>query len=151
MDSDGKNTKKITNLNAMSWAPFYHPSGEYIIFSTNIHGFDNFELYIASTSNSNTLRITDTKGFDSLPTFSPDGKKISWTTQRTSNKKSQIFIADWNHEYALKKLNENGEEKDTSISEAINENELKSHIEILSSPDFEGRMTGTLGEKKTIE
>ncbi|MAI88533.1 MAG: peptidase M28 [Candidatus Marinimicrobia bacterium] len=151
MDSDGKNTKKITNLNAMSWAPFYHPSGEYIIFSTNIHGFDNFELYIASTSNSNTLRITDTKGFDSLPTFSPDGKKISWTTQRTSNKKSQIFIADWNHEYALKKLNENGEEKDPSISEAINENELKSHIEILSSPDFEGRMTGTLGEKKTID
>ena len=30
MDSDGKNTKKITNLNAMSWAPFYHPFGEYI-------------------------------------------------------------------------------------------------------------------------
>ena len=151
MDSDGKNTKKITNLNTMSWAPFYHPSGEYIIFSTNIHGFDNFELYIVSTTNNNTLRVTHTKGFDSLPTFSPDGKKLSWTTQRTSNKKSQIFIADWNHEYALKKLNENKENKDPSISEAINENELKSHIDILSSPDFEGRMTGTLGEKKTIE
>ena len=151
MDSDGKNTKKITNLNAMSWAPFYHPSGEYIIFSTNIHGFDNFELYIVSTTNNDTLRVTQTKGFDSLPTFSPDGKKLSWTNQRTSNKKSQIFIADWNHEYALKKLNENKQNKDPSISEAISENELKSHIDILSSPDFEGRMTGTSGEKKTIE
>ena len=41
MDADGSRQMKLTNLGKMSWAPFFHPSGEYLIFSTNVHGFQN--------------------------------------------------------------------------------------------------------------
>ena len=34
-------------LNSMPClGPFFHPSNKYIIFTTNLHGFQNFELYI---------------------------------------------------------------------------------------------------------
>ena len=46
MSEDGSNKKRLTNLRAMSWAPFFHPSNKYLIFTTNLQGFQNFELYI---------------------------------------------------------------------------------------------------------
>ena len=30
----------------MSWAPFFHPSGEYVLFVSNKLGFDNFEMFM---------------------------------------------------------------------------------------------------------
>ena len=102
MSSDGKEQTQITKLNAMSWAPFFHPSNKYIIFTTNLHGFQNFELYIVDfDGKKEPVRVTYREGFDGLPTFSPDGKTISWTSNQTPTKKSQIFIADWDHEKAL--------------------------------------------------
>ena len=41
---------------AMSWAPFYHPSGQYLIFATNRHGFANFELYLVDAEGSHRNR-----------------------------------------------------------------------------------------------
>ena len=38
--------RQLTKLGVMSWAPYYHPSGDYLIFTTNRHGFGNFELYM---------------------------------------------------------------------------------------------------------
>src|SRR5665811_794752 len=34
-DVDGSNLKQITNLGGANWAPFFHPSGEKILFSSN--------------------------------------------------------------------------------------------------------------------
>ena len=97
--------RKITNLDAMSWAPFFHPSGKYLIFSTNLHGFNNFELYAVDTEGQKQpVRVTDSDGFDGLACFSPDGKTLSWTSNRTNDKKSQIFMANWNHKEMLKRL-----------------------------------------------
>jgi Tol biopolymer transport system component len=105
MDADGKNPRQVTKLGAMSWAPFFHPSGDYIIFTTNLHGFDNFELYaVAAKKETKPIRITSTEGFDGLPVFSPNGKQLSWTAGRTASKASQIFLADWNHEAVRKAL-----------------------------------------------
>ena len=44
--TDGSDERQITKMKAMSWAPFYHPSGDYLIFATNKLGYSNFELYI---------------------------------------------------------------------------------------------------------
>lgn len=105
MKLDGSDQRQVTKLGAMSWAPFFHPSGDYIIFTTNLHGFDNFELYlVAAKGAGKPVRVSHTEGFDGLPVFSPDGKKLSWTSGRTSSKQSQIFLADWDHAAALKAL-----------------------------------------------
>jgi len=48
MNSDGSNQRPVTHLGAVSWAPYFHPSGEYLIFATNLHGHGNFELYLSS-------------------------------------------------------------------------------------------------------
>jgi hypothetical protein len=89
----------------MSWAPFYHPSGQYLIFTTNRHGFANFELYLVDVEGKSTpVRVTYTKGFDGLPAFTPDGKQLAWTGGRTASGQSQLFLASWNHERARELL-----------------------------------------------
>ena len=104
MDLKSRKEKQITNLGAMSWAPFFHPSDDYIIFATNLHGFNNFELYIIdSNGRGDPIRVTHRDGFDGLPSFSNDGRTLTWTSNKTSSKNSQIFMANWNHELALEK------------------------------------------------
>ena len=77
----------------MSWAPFFHPSNEYLIFTTNLHGFQNFELYIVDfEGEKNPVRITQREGFDGLPSFSPDGRTISWTTMQLQQKNLRFFL-----------------------------------------------------------
>lgn len=107
MKIDGSDVKKITDFGAMSWAPFYHPSGEYIVFTTNKFGFGNFELFIVDAAGSKEpVRVTYTPRFDGLPVFTPDGKSLAWSTGRTDGGNSQIYMAKWNHDAALKALDE---------------------------------------------
>ncbi len=89
----------------MSWAPYAHPSGEYIVFTSNKHGFENFELFVVDTEGTKEpVRITYSDGFDGLPVPSPDGKRIAWTSTRHGQEKGQIYVADWNHENVLEAL-----------------------------------------------
>src|SRR3989442_14030950 len=89
----------------MSWPPFFHPSGAYLIFTANKLGFANFELFLVDAAGAREpVRVTFTDGFDGLPVFSPDGQKLCWTSSRTSDQKSQLFLAQWNHQAALKAL-----------------------------------------------
>jgi TolB protein len=37
MDADGKNMKQVTRFGKASFAPFFHPDGKRIIFSSNIN------------------------------------------------------------------------------------------------------------------
>ena len=156
MSMKTRKEKKLTDLGAMSWAPFFHPSGKYIIFSTNIHGFQNFELYIVDTDGKKEpVRATNRDGFDSLPCFSPDGNTLSWTSNATPTKKSQIFLADWNHQNALKQLEkspaliqEGQNPKNSDSNEPDTGSAILDHIEYLSSEDLGGRYTGSDGIKK---
>jgi Tol biopolymer transport system component len=157
MNLDGSEAKALTSLKAMSWAPYFHPSGEYLIFTTNIHGFANFELYLVSFKNGKMVRVTTTDGFDGLPTFSSDGLKISWTSNRGNGGRSQIFIGEWNHEVARKLLSDQdlSERKDLEkksvVQTAIDKEDIINHITQLSADEMQGRMTGTEGEKKAVE
>src|SRR4030095_3905936 len=105
MKTDGTDVRRVTDFKSMSWAPYYHPSGKYVIFTTNKLGFDNFELFIVDAEGTKEpVRVTFTDGFDGLPVFSPDGTKLCWTTNRGSEKKSQLWLANWSHEAALEAI-----------------------------------------------
>ncbi len=151
--------KQITRSGVMSWAPYFHPSGDYLIFASNQQGFANFELYMVDAAGrQEPVRVTYTDGFDGLPVFSPDGKKLSWTSKRGTGNKSQIFLADWNHAEARRKLVlESGETlvdagsilADFSVTEDdILADDVRLHVERLASDEMEGRMTGTPGEHR---
>ena len=158
-NADGSDLQQITQLGNANWAPFFHPSNQYLIFSTNLHGFDNFELYAVDVNGERKpIRITQSPGFDGLPSFSPDGKTLSWTSTNTSDKKSQIFIADWNHAEVLHRLNLISTEQDsatkgtplrtaTATSPKILDEDVRNHLSYLCSDALEGRFTGSKGEK----
>ena len=155
MRIDGTDKKQITRLDAMSWAPYFHPSGDYLIFTTNLHGFNNFELYIVDTQGrAAPARVTHTKGFDGLPVFAPDGKRLVWTSSRTADKKAQIFFADWNDAEARCLLGLEARASDQAAAEstsAIRTCELRRTVADLASEKMAGRLTGTEGERLATE
>lgn len=153
MDLNNKVENKITDLGVMSWAPYFHPSNDYIIFSNNLHGFNNFELYIVDRSGrGEPVRVTKREGFDGLPTFSNDGNTLSWTSNNTASGNSQIFTAVWNHDAAIDALkntfSKSDHVSDYQSSSNISQFDLSYYTEILCSDLFEGRMTGTKGMEK---
>ena len=96
---DGTNLKQLTNLGKANWAPFFHPSGSKILFSSNHaspRGFQ-FNIYMMNLDGSGLEQITFDKTFDAFPMFSPDGKKLIFSSNRNNNgtKDTNIFIADW--------------------------------------------------------
>lgn len=96
---DGSGMKQITNLGKANWAPFYHPAGKKIIFSSNHKGTRGFEfnLYMINEDGSGLEQITFDTVFDSFPMFSPDGKKIVFSSNRNNNgtRDTNLFVADW--------------------------------------------------------
>ena len=98
-DSDGSNLKQITFLGNANWSPFFHPSGEKIIFSSNFEavlGFP-FNLYMIDIDGKNLERITFSDTFDAFPVFSNDGKKIAFSSNRNNGgtRETNLFIAEW--------------------------------------------------------
>ena len=162
MNIDGSDQRQLTHIGAMSWAPFYHPSGQYLIFTTNRHGFANFELYIVDVDGkSPPVRVTETDGFDGLASFSPDGTKLTWTSNRNEKKESQIYMADWNHAAAVEALavetiNEaelagaikSGQGAADTTSPSFDQADFIKHIDFLCRKELGGRMTGSTGERK---
>jgi Tol biopolymer transport system component len=99
MDADGKNKRQVTKFEGASFAPFFHPSGEKIIFSSNMHDPTgrNFDLYLIDVDGTGLERVTTHGEFDGFPMFSPDGKKLVFASNRgaASQGDTNIFIADW--------------------------------------------------------
>jgi dipeptidyl aminopeptidase/acylaminoacyl peptidase len=96
---DGTDLKQITHLGKANWAPYFLPSGDKIIFSSNHHsdkGYD-FQLYMINTDGSNLTRITSQSKFNAFPMFSPNGKKLIFSSNRNNGgtKDTNLFIADW--------------------------------------------------------
>jgi Tol biopolymer transport system component len=96
---DGSDLKQITHLGKANWAPFYHPSGKKIIFSSNHKGKRGFEfnLFMINEDGTGLEQITYDKVFDSFPMFSPDGKKIIFSSNRNNGgtRNTNLFVADW--------------------------------------------------------
>ncbi|MBM3772435.1 MAG: hypothetical protein FJW27_14355 [Acidimicrobiia bacterium] len=102
MKPDGTDQRQITDFGSMSWAPYEHPSGQYILFASNKLGFENFEVFMVdSAGTKEPVRVTYSDGFDGLPVPSPDGRQLAWTSARSGGSAGQLFLAQWNHEKAL--------------------------------------------------
>lgn len=87
------NERRLTGDAHVSWAPFWHPDGWHIVYTTSMHGHTNYELYLMRDDGSRKTRLTFTPGADVLPVFSPDGRYLIWSGKRTSDNTVQIFIA----------------------------------------------------------
>ena len=96
---DGSELKQITNLGKANWAPFFHPSGKKVIFSSNHkskRGFP-FNLYMINVDGTELKQITFDESFDAFPMFSYSGKKLVFSSNRNNNgtRSTNLYIADW--------------------------------------------------------
>ncbi len=143
---DGSGKRQVTKLGAMSWSPFFHPGGKWIVFCSNKDGgFGNFELYLVRPDGTQLTRLTYSDGFDGLPVFSPDGQKLMWTSTRAGGK-SQLFIADFVEPWTQEKAEGGG--RKTEAKTAFDAGAIQKDIAYLASPELEGRMTASPGERK---
>jgi TolB protein len=99
---DGSELTKITDLGNANWAPFFHPSGEKIIFSSNHEsakkgGRPQFNLFMINLDGTSKEQITYDGVFDAFPMFSPDGTKLVFSSNRNNGgtHETNMFIADW--------------------------------------------------------
>ena len=99
MDADGGNLRQVTDLGGASFAPFWHPEGEQIIFSSNWHNPEgrNFDLFMINEDGTGLERITFGDTFDGFPMFSPDGTHLVFASNRGARTEgdTNVFIADW--------------------------------------------------------
>lgn len=98
-NADGSDARKITDLGNANWAPFFTPSGDKIIFSSNHaseRGFP-FNLYLINLDGTGLEQVTFDDTFDSFAMFSPDGKYLVWASNRFNggNRDTNLFMAEW--------------------------------------------------------
>lgn len=99
MNADGSEQKQITSNGKANFGPFFHPSGESIIFSSNMDSAmgRTFELYMVGVDGEGLERITYNDSFDGFAMFSKDGKRLVFASNRNNEHMgdTNVFIADW--------------------------------------------------------
>jgi Tol biopolymer transport system component len=99
MNADGTGVRQVTRNGAASWAPFLHPDGERIVFSSNLHdpGRFDFALYLVRRDGSGLERLTYAESFAAFPMFSRDGSRLVFCSSRgaAAPREYNVFIADW--------------------------------------------------------
>jgi Tol biopolymer transport system component len=99
MDADGSNKKQLTDNGAANFAPYFHPSGEKIIFSSNLGDPTGrvFHLYLINIDGTGLEQITEEGNFNSFPMFSPDGRRLVYASDRDARepRDMNVYIADW--------------------------------------------------------
>jgi len=98
-NADGSNLRQLTDLGKANWCPFFHPSGNKIIFASNHtseRGFP-FNLYIINTDGSGLEQVTHDDTFDAFPVFSNNGKHLVFSSNRNNGgtRETNLFVADW--------------------------------------------------------
>lgn len=136
-DADGTNATQITYLDAASFAPFFHPSGKRILFSSNYGDPKGreFDIWAINVDGTDLERVTDSPGFDGFPMFSPDGSLLAFSSNRNSAEGSHdtnVFLAHWVE----------GQRKDKVEAPA---DRVQADIAWLADPKREGRGLGTKG------
>jgi Tol biopolymer transport system component len=97
-DADGSNARQLTTLGGANWAPFFHPSGEKVLFSSNHHtgGFP-FNIFMINTDGTGLEQVSFDSAFDSFPMFSPDGNRLAFSSNRNNGRtrNTNVFVVDW--------------------------------------------------------
>lgn len=122
MDADGNQVPagiedeyQLTDNGAVNWAPYWHPSGKFLIYATSEVDHGNYEIFGIEVDQTQLKaakiegripklerkRITQAQGADVLSVFSFDGQWMMWTSQRgeklpdEAKPSSQLWIARW--------------------------------------------------------
>jgi Tol biopolymer transport system component len=98
-NTDGSDLKQVTQLGGANWGPYFHPSGEKILFCSNHHSKSGrqFNIFSINVDGSDVQQITFDEAFDAFPMFSHDGKKLVFSSNRNNGgtRDTNVFIADW--------------------------------------------------------
>lgn len=96
---DGSDLQQITDLGGANWAPYFHPSGEKLLFSTNHHveGGRQFNIFSINLDGTGLKQVTFDKTFDAFPMFSYDGKYLVFSSNRNNGgtRDTNVFLAEW--------------------------------------------------------
>ena len=98
---DGTNRRQVTDLGGASWAPYFFPGDQRIVFSSNHHDTRvpqvEFDLFAVDVDGKNLERITTYAGFDSFPMFSRDGRWLVFASNRGGLKPgdTNLYLAEW--------------------------------------------------------
>jgi TolB protein len=104
---DGSHETPLTNNPlSVNWAPYWHPTEPYIIWTGADHSDStvrpNYDLWLmkyrladGQIAPGPITRVTDQPTADVLPVFSPDGHRLMWTSNRTADHSSQLWIANF--------------------------------------------------------
>ncbi len=100
MNADGSDQRQITYLDSASFAPFWVPGEDRIVFSSNYPNprGREFDIWAINADGTGLERITYAPGFDGFPMFSPDGKWLAFSSNRATAEGSNdtnVFLAKW--------------------------------------------------------
>ncbi len=104
--SDGSVDVTLTDNVGVNWAPYWHPTRPYIIWTgadhSDLQARPNYDLWLlkyevvdGKLRPGSPERATDHPTADVLPVFSPDGKHLMWTSNRGEDGSSQLWYAEF--------------------------------------------------------
>jgi TolB protein len=115
-----KREVQITDNGAVNWAPYFHPSNQFIVYTTSELGHQNYEVFAIEFNPDKPMedlwhvRVTNAEGFDGLPVISPDGKHMIWCAQRgelaegEARPSSQIWATSFDAKALLRRARAGG-------------------------------------------
>lgn len=96
---------QLTDNVHVNWAPYWHPGGKHLIYTTSEVGHENYEVFLIDADpgaegspakyGTRKRRVTFADKFDGIPVFNADGTTMMWTSQRSASRTSQIWAADF--------------------------------------------------------
>lgn len=99
MDLDSGEETQVTDNGKVNFSPFPHPSGEKLIFASNMDGLHpgDFNLYLVNIDGTGLEQVTFHPGFDNFPMFSPDGRYLVWCSSRlgTGRHGIDLYLSEW--------------------------------------------------------
>ncbi|MEX2111244.1 MAG: M28 family peptidase [Gemmatimonadaceae bacterium] len=152
MDANGSNKRQLTKSGGASFAPFFHPNGRQVIFSSNMVDprSRNFDLYLINTDGTGLERVTVHPEFDGFPVFSPDGKQLVFASNRGAARQgdTNIFTAEWVDAppaTAARASSQTACPNPSALLAGLSP--ALAHVRYLADDALEGRLAGSAGER----
>ncbi len=96
---------QLTDNVHVNWAPYWHPDGRHLVYTTSEMGHENYEVFLIDADaggedrptryGTRRRRVTHADRFDGLPVFNADGSLMMWTCQRGPKGSSQVWLANF--------------------------------------------------------
>ncbi len=164
-NADGTDARQVTYLPGASFAPFFFPNGQRILFASNYLNprSGDFDLFAIDVDGTHLERITTASGFDGFPMFSPDGKTLAFSSNRrdvehvasgdvyrqtgkpAGEHDTNVFLAEWVDAPA------GGPDKRPVAPETAAADRFKFNVDFLADDAREGRGVGTQGLENAQE